>query len=372
MLSQVTNNRFSCVGPEGFAVGFGAVLPPSQRRVARSVSAVHLRPFEVRRASRCTILGVPASRVLPADLVQRFKVPPVSGLEIFFFGRFVFCTGQRKLIRMRSKQPNTSTGSLDGLQGRSAAIEDSNIARSKPSRAQHRATSAFAILRAAQECETFAEAAERLQVSNLGELLADNQALRAAWDRGRLLRRLGELGASPFCRRAVAERLNLSEEKFTRLLAMDAEASDTFEQARHVFFLNAKGALLTGARKGEQYASKALERLLAAEAGTQREAPDPIDFNRLTVTQIAEATGISRTQISRWSKNHHLPRNADGTFSMPQFVAWLRKSPHGQTRAYRRKPAAVEKRILTRIQTIITEEMASVTSPENPPENQGD
>ena len=230
----------------------------------------------------------------------------------------------------------------------------------------------FAIQRAAQECSTFAEASERLGVSNFGQLLAGSEPLREAWRRGRFLRRLSELAASPLCLRVVAEKLNLSEQQLEQLLSEDPEACDVFQQSRHRFFIEAKTAIMIQAKQGKTHCLRCLERLIKAEAGAAQQGHAPVNFGRLSVTQMQEATGVSRTQLARWAKSHNLSRNTDGTFSLPRFVAWLRKSPHGRTRSYRRKPSAIQKRILARIEQIVSEEMAGDTCREPSPENQGD
>jgi len=232
------------------------------------------------------------------------------------------------------------------------------------SETKHGATSAFAILRAGQECQNFAEAGERLGIPNLGEVLAGSEPFQNAWRRGRFLRRLAELASSPLCRRAVAERLNMSEVQFEELLATDREAGDIFTQARHRFFIEAKSAIMVQAKQGKSHCLRTLERLIEAEAGTQREPTSRVDFGWLSITEMQAATGIARTQLSRWAKNHGLARNADGTFSLPRFIAWLRKFPRGRTRSYRRKPAAIEKRIVHRITEVINEELASLAGQE--------
>ncbi|NLH42376.1 MAG: hypothetical protein GX448_11110 [Planctomycetes bacterium] len=220
--------------------------------------------------------------------------------------------------------------------------------------------SVFAVLRAAQECESFEQAASRLQAANLGEILAGSEVLRAAWDRGRFLRRLAELGRTPFCRAEVAKRIGLADEAaLQELLRTDAEAADVFQRARDELCIQARSALTKSAEAGHVASIRALERLLRAEAGGGGGSEDGGSFDptRVAPTTLAKISGIAPMQWSRWV-NAGLPRSPDGTFSLPTVFTWLRRNPQRTgTRRYRQKPSAVVQRLQQKINRVIEQEL---------------
>lgn len=222
---------------------------------------------------------------------------------------------------------------------------------------------AAAIRQAARQCPDIETAGRRLGLDDLGVLLGGDIELGKAWERGRFLRRLHELAEGPICLAVCAERLGFHEDGFRALLQTDPEAGDIWQQGRHVFFLRAKKAILRGAEEGKPYCLKMIERLLQSEAGAS-DAPQEIDFRRLSPKQMSEAIEIDHRQLNRWSKENGLHRGMDGTYSLPRFVAWLRTSPLRPKRAYRRKPGATEKRLVARVQAVIHEEMSGHPEPE--------
>lgn len=218
--------------------------------------------------------------------------------------------------------------------------------------------SAFGVLRAAQESESFAEAAARLQVSDLAAVLLDSEPLRRAWERGRFLRRLGELAAGPICPAVAAERLVFSDEAaFQARLESDPEAGDIWEQGRHAFFLRAKASITAAAGQGKPHALRIVERLLRAEAGGGPEDRGGFDHKAVPLTMLERITGIHRVQWGRWA-DAGLPRNPDGSFDLPAVFTWLRhNSQRTKTRGYRQKPAAIVQRLQRKIGEIISQEL---------------
>lgn len=214
----------------------------------------------------------------------------------------------------------------------------------------------LAIARAARQESTIAEAEQRLGVPDLAALLEGSEELAAAWERGRRIRRLAELSATPLHEDAVAERLGLTPDGFRAMLADDLTAREVWQDGRHAVFVAAKSAILAAAQRGEVYAVRAMERLLKTQ-DAQADAKQS-DFGRLTMEQLTQATGISRQQLARWRNKHGLPTTQGGYYSMPAVFAWLRRAPVGKTRSYRQKPGAVQARLAKRIQQVITEELS--------------
>ncbi len=89
------------------------------------------------------------------------------------------------------------------------------------------------------------------------------------------------------------------------------------------------------------------------------ERPEYGAFTALTPVEMARATGVNHRQLRRWAREHGLPQNHDGTYSLPKFVNWIRKADVGRPRPYRRRPSAIEKRIVERVQIVLKEELAA-------------
>jgi hypothetical protein len=219
--------------------------------------------------------------------------------------------------------------------------------------------SAFAVCRAAMECESFREAGSRLQVDNLGEILAGSNAMRSAWDRGWLLRRVREIAESPVCEAAAAERLGFDQAGFKTIRERDQEIRDVWEQGRHAFYVKSKAVIMVAAERGAVHAVRALERLLQSETGIASPG-EHVDFTRLTATEMEQTTKTRRQQLLRWQKDQGLPVGPDGRYSLPAFITWLRRNPRiGRVRKYARKPGAIEARIVGRIQQVLREELGA-------------
>jgi hypothetical protein len=219
-----------------------------------------------------------------------------------------------------------------------------------------RNTPATEIYQSALQNATLAEAQQQLGVEDLPGLLAENPALSAAWERGRFLRRLGELASTPICETAAAQALGLTEQEFRTVLASDPESADIWKQGKHVLLLRVQGAVLRGAEEGKTHCLRTLECLLRIQTGVNKEG---VDFNHLTSTELEAATGIHRQQILRWYKSQGLPRNTDGTYALPAVITWLRQLATKKTRMRKStEPGHTAARIIERISGIIQEELS--------------
>ena len=221
----------------------------------------------------------------------------------------------------------------------------------------HDAISVGAVCRAAQQVQTIEEAEDRLGVKDLPSLLAD-RALGEAWKRGRLLRHLAELAASPLCSEAVSKALGMTEQAFRKLLRADIVVREIWETGRQTVLVAAKSAIMSAAQRGEAYAVRAMQRLLQGQMGDPA-ASGKTDFGQLTLEQLCRATGIARQQLLRWRDNHGMPQESNGYYSLPKIINWLRKADVGKVRGYRRKLGAVQKRIMLRIEQIVEQESGS-------------
>jgi hypothetical protein len=222
---------------------------------------------------------------------------------------------------------------------------------------------AAAVAQAGFECESLREGADRLGLQDLAGLIAGDKALQDAWERGRFLRELAELAESPVCMAGVAEQLGFDDGGFNGVLATDPEARDTWRRGRHRFYVQAKSAIMAGAGQGKPHCLRTVEAIVRAEAGGPPQEKT-FDHNHLSMAEMERVTGVSRVQLLRWVERG-LPRDPDsGCFSLPAFIAWLRKGDTGRRRGYRRKPGAVEKRIVERIKSVVHDELKGFSDDE--------
>jgi len=167
-----------------------------------------------------------------------------------------------------------------------------------------------------------AAAADKLGVEDLEPLLAGSKALAAAWERGRLLKRVWEVASQTVIVPEAADKaLHLPKGTFSSLYARDRVVRDLWNRGRDVIEDSIQRGLVDRVKEGDPKAVAAVEHLF----GRKGEHPAEVDFKRISPTQMEAATGYPRMSLHRWSKENGLARNADGTFSLPVFIAWLVK-----------------------------------------------
>jgi len=178
--------------------------------------------------------------------------------------------------------------------------------------------SAPSVLAAALSSESMSAAAFALKSRRpLADVLADFPRLEAAWTRGRLLRRVGQMAATAMSISESAQALGVAESVFRDQLESDPEIRDTWNSARIAAVVEIKAALVAAAQAGK---AAAITPVLAA---LRREIARPaIDFRNLSVNQTVEATGYSRQTIHAWRTKHGAPANSDGTICLPELLAW--------------------------------------------------
>jgi hypothetical protein len=184
-----------------------------------------------------------------------------------------------------------------------------------------RSLTAACVREVALQCETMAAAEDRLEVEDLAGQLEKSKRLLAAWEKGRRLRDIRELAVAPISQADASQQLGLGENGLARLCERDLEVRDIWERGRVALRIEVQRGLLKNAAAGKADALAAIEKILHGRFG----GGDAVDFTRLSPTQMETATGIRRQVFRRWHIDNQLPRNADGTFSLPQFVAWLKK-----------------------------------------------
>jgi hypothetical protein len=229
------------------------------------------------------------------------------------------------LQKIRENKPLSRTEVAELRQYELAAGKQDDQAQTVPAAAliPQRLTAAV-IREAAMECATMAAVESRLGVEDLAGRIEKSESLTKAWEKGRQLRDIRELAVTPICMEEASKKLGLGEDGLAKLYKRDHEVRDLWDRGRVDMLVKVKQGLMDRAVTGSPHALSAVERILRGEFG-QAAGSQPGDFTKLSPTQIAEATGFPRQTILRWHKNHGLKRNADGTYSLPEFVEWVRE-----------------------------------------------
>ena len=169
------------------------------------------------------------------------------------------------------------------------------------------------------ECDTMAEAQERLIKSapSIAEAITSDVKIAAAWTRGRFLRNLAGHAGAIFSEVEAARELGLDPEELARRIKADAEVKDTWYQARIKTTVDVKRALVENAKAGKARAIETFEKMLVQEAGI-----GVVDFHRVTFEQMEDIAGVTRQTIYDWRTKYGLPQNSDNTIDLTAFVKW--------------------------------------------------
>ena len=167
-----------------------------------------------------------------------------------------------------------------------------------------------------------AEKALRLAAGSLAELLKTRKRAAAAWRRGRRLFEVGEMAGKGVTRAAAAGALEISEAAFERELAEDAELGAEWLRglAEHRCWL--REMLHQKAAEGHVAAIRQIVADLETETKASRPAGEP-DPAAVSMGFLAKALNTTRQTLHNWSKEENpLPRNPDGTYSLPAAMPW--------------------------------------------------
>ncbi len=178
--------------------------------------------------------------------------------------------------------------------------------------------SVAAVRAAAFECETQEQAEARLGCDV--ETLAKKKVLAAAWERGRFLRLVSQAAAETFVvPERVGREVGLARGEFAEIYRKDRAVRDLWDREQAKLFRSLKAPLVARAKEGDPKAVAAVEALFCRD-----DRVPVVDFERMAPVEIARAVGIDHRTLGRWAKEHDLPRAADGSYSLPRLVAWLR------------------------------------------------
>jgi hypothetical protein len=117
----------------------------------------------------------------------------------------------------------------------------------------------------------------------------------------------------------VGREVGLARGEFAELYRKDRAVRDLWDREQAKLFRSLKAPLVARAKEGDPKAVAAVEALFCRD-----DRAPVVDFERMAPVEIARAVGIDHRTLGRWAKEHDLPRNADGSYSLPRLVAWLR------------------------------------------------
>lgn len=172
---------------------------------------------------------------------------------------------------------------------------------------------------------------------NLAKLLSSprHPKLKAAFDRGRLLRELERLAKVAIVAHA-AKRLKAlgfgfeTGRAFRDFLDTDPEARDLWEWSYADAWIENREHLRAAAAEGSGPAMRMLDEWFKDREAEGR--PAGADLARLSQKEICDLLGVTRVTAADWQANHRMPRNADGSYDLGAVIRWYtdflkRKAP---------------------------------------------
>jgi len=164
------------------------------------------------------------------------------------------------------------------------------------------------------------EAAASLESGqSLAFALKKNKKYKNAWQKGRFLRKLGQL-AETAATTAEAERaLELDTGELSKLLGRNGEVADLWHSKRLSLIIELKKSLVKSAMEGKAAAIKNIEKILRNELKSKHQG----DYHNVTINEMIELTGRTRQTIHSWYTKYGLQRNSDKTFDLGVFIPWI-------------------------------------------------
>jgi len=154
----------------------------------------------------------------------------------------------------------------------------------------------------------------------LAELIERYDVLAKAWERGQFLQNLEECASAILTISQAAKKLDFEHgQQLRELLDSDIEASNLWGQARLVTIVASKKALVDAAKEGNQAAIRAIEIFLRDEGEA---SADKSNYDRVTISQLADLFSTTRQTIYEWFTKQQLPRNVDATFDLKSTINW--------------------------------------------------
>jgi len=224
--------------------------------------------------------------------------------------------------KTKTKKSKNSVNSVSSVVKKNRKKADK---KKRVSKRKNRKLTPPAVKKAALECDDFASAEVMLNIDVAGGLDAllkkkNNENLFAAWQRGRMLKNIGELAAVGVTPEEVEDKLQMEAGTFVKMLETDDEVRDLWNQRRIDTIVAIKQSLVDRAKEGRALSARQVEQLLKRELA----AGHP-DTSKLSTNQLADIVGKTRQTIYDWYTKHGMPRNSDETHDLRVFIAWFEK-----------------------------------------------
>jgi len=162
---------------------------------------------------------------------------------------------------------------------------------------------------------------------NLSNYLARHPKLRAAYDRGRLLKKLVELAPIATVTDAARQLKNIGFVQFKTgqdlrdFLDKDTEACELWDTADTNATIENRESLRKTADKGNTKAIQMMDTWFRDRKGEGTVSGQ--SFDRVNINQMAELFGISRQTLYEWRTQRGLPVNVDGSFDLHSAINWF-------------------------------------------------
>ena len=191
------------------------------------------------------------------------------------------------------------------------------------------------------ECEDMAAADVLAGLSRpLAAVIASDEKLAAAWQRGQFLRNLKAKASVVDTVTEAAAALKLQSGQALRdILDTDLEAADIWSQTRLDTRIRVREAMLEAAKDGNQRAISVVENYLKDD---RKQRPAGTDLTKLIQKEIADLFDVSRITVNDWTNKQRCPRNADGSYNLYEVIKWYDKFLKSRTAG--KAPAADELR----------------------------
>jgi hypothetical protein len=162
----------------------------------------------------------------------------------------------------------------------------------------------------------------------LCEVLDRSAALQAAWEYGRRLRKLRELGAVAAGDDEVERELGLDGGGLRGWLAADRRAREAFEGARYETLLRLKKAAVLHAVQGKASAMRQVEQVLLGDYA----GPGWVNAAAMPLKEFADLIGESYDRVFDWSERLGMPcaverrgQSKSRTVPVKSALAWWRR-----------------------------------------------
>lgn len=156
---------------------------------------------------------------------------------------------------------------------------------------------------------------------DLQGLIEKRPKVRAAWERGRLLRIIRGQASITVTVSQAAKELDMTGKELRELLDTDREAADLWSEQRRLLRAELNAAMVAQAKEGRPNAVRYVENFLRSEQSVAG-----FDYEHVPIAVMVEITGRARQTIHNWYRDGGLPRNPDGTYNLVEFLKWFATS----------------------------------------------